>query len=80
MENQDNKKPIYSQEEETKSGDIIEEANKRKSERVDKIEIKEEDKKSGRISDGNAGWPKPTGGESPLKKGSSGPEEKDITD
>jgi hypothetical protein len=80
MENQDNKKPIYSQEEETKSGDIIEEANKRKSEHVDKIEIKEEDKKSGRISDKQAGWPKPTGRESPLKKGSSGPEEKDITD
>jgi hypothetical protein len=80
MENQDNKKPIYSQEEETKSGDIIEEANKRKSEHVDKIEIKEEDKKSGRISDKQAGWPKRAGGESPLKKGSSGPEEKDITD
>jgi hypothetical protein len=75
----DNKKPMYSQEEETKSGDIIEEANKRKSEHVDKIEISEEDKKFGRISDEQAGWPNPTKGESPLKKGSSGPEEIDIT-
>jgi hypothetical protein len=80
MDNRDNTKPTYSQEEETKSGDIIEEANKRKNAHVDKIEIKEEDKKPGRISDKQAGWPKPTGGESPLKKGSSGPEEKDITD
>jgi hypothetical protein len=77
---EDNKKPMYSQEEETKSGDIIEEANKRKSEHVEKIEISEEDIRPGRISDGHAGGPKPTGGESPLKKGSSGPEEKDITD
>ncbi len=78
MQDQQNKhKPLFSQEEETKSPDLVE-LNKNNPNSVkETIEI-EDKKRSERISNKHAGWRTPDTADE--KKGSSNKEEKDFTD
>jgi hypothetical protein len=70
--------PTFSQEEETNAGDVVNEASKHLYEGKEKIDVSENAKQSGRITDEHAGWRTPN--ETGIRKGSSGDEEKDITD
>lgn len=79
MQDQQNKpKPLFSQEEETNSPDLVEINKQNTNTPKESIEIPEEAKRSGRISNEGAGWRTP---DSPAdKKGSSDANEKDFTD
>lgn len=79
MQNQQNKhKPLFSQEEELNSPDLVE-INKQTINTVkESVEIPEEKKLSGRISNAHAGWRTPDNTND--KKGSADAEEKDFTD
>ncbi len=79
MQDQQNKnKPLFSQEEETKSPDLVEIYKKNINPVKEIVEIPEEKKLSARISNKHAGWRTPDNTDD--KKGSSDPEEKDFTD
>lgn len=79
MQDQQNKhKPLFSQEEETNSPDLVEKNIDNIPVVKEIVEIPEEEKLSGRISNKHAGWRTPD--DTGDKKGSSDSEEKDFTD
>ncbi len=79
MQDQQNKnKPLFSQEEETKSPDLVEINIKNPNPVKETVEIPEEKKRSARISNKHAGWSAPDNTDD--KKGSSDTKEKDFTD
>jgi len=79
MQDQQNKnKPLFSQEEETKSPDLVEINIKNPNPVKETVEIPEEKKRSARISNKHAGWRDPDNTDD--KKGSSDTKEKDFTD
>jgi hypothetical protein len=78
QDQQNQQKPLFSQEEETKSPDLVEINKNNPRPVIETMEIPEEKKLSGRISSKHAGWRTPDNTDD--KKGSSDNEEKDFTD
>ncbi len=78
QDQQDKHKPLFSQEEETNSPDLVEISKQNIDAIYESLEITKEKKLSGRISDKHAGWRIPD--DAGDEKRSSDPEEKDFTD